>query len=232
MDDTIRSKHNQLTRDTIWSAYLDLLEQTPAEAIKVTDICRGAGISRGTFYRYYLDVADLTADVDGWYAALLTPYVERLFSTPERDRSVSLDILTQLMAQLAAHPKYCRVLLCTDRGTAARAGARPDPDALPAVAAHLSPAGRPRAGDLQHHRGAARRAGRAAAVDRGRLPRDAPGAAGLLPAAQADRAGQPLTPGRSFTQSHKCAHKRNDFSKTVPLVRIFHEIVNCIRCGK
>lgn len=124
MDDTIRSKHNQLTRDTIWSAYLDLLEQMPAETIKVTDICRGAGISRGTFYRYYLDVADLTADVDGWYAALLTPYVERLFSTPERDRSVSLDILTQLMAQLAAHPKYCRVLLCTDRGAAARAQAR------------------------------------------------------------------------------------------------------------
>ncbi len=124
MGETIRSKQNQLTRDEIYSSFLDLLEQKPAETIKVTDICKRAGISRGTFYRYYLDVADLSSDVDGWYARLLTPYIERLFSFAERDRTVSLSILTELMQQLAAHPKYCRVLLCTERGEAARAQAR------------------------------------------------------------------------------------------------------------
>lgn len=47
------------TKLRIRSAFYELLKEKAFEKITVTDICRRAEINRATFYKYYLDAADL-----------------------------------------------------------------------------------------------------------------------------------------------------------------------------
>lgn len=47
------------TRMVIENSFLELLQEKPAAKITVTEICGKAQINRATFYKHYLDVADL-----------------------------------------------------------------------------------------------------------------------------------------------------------------------------
>ena len=47
------------TRMRIVSATTGLLEHTPIEKLRVTDICKASGISRQTFYQYFVDKYDI-----------------------------------------------------------------------------------------------------------------------------------------------------------------------------
>lgn len=52
------------TRMVIEQAFLELLAQKPAGKITVTEICRKASLNRATFYKHYLDVADLLEKIE------------------------------------------------------------------------------------------------------------------------------------------------------------------------
>jgi AcrR family transcriptional regulator len=55
-----RNYRSVCTKKLIKQTFLELLkDQEKVEQIKVTDICRIAQITRGTFYRYYQSVSDL-----------------------------------------------------------------------------------------------------------------------------------------------------------------------------
>lgn len=47
------------TRMIVEESFLQLLKQKPAAKVTVTELCKKAQINRATFYKHYLDVADL-----------------------------------------------------------------------------------------------------------------------------------------------------------------------------
>lgn len=47
------------TRQAIRNSFLKLIVEKPIERISVTELCRDAGVNRGTFYAHYTDAYDL-----------------------------------------------------------------------------------------------------------------------------------------------------------------------------
>lgn len=52
------------TRMIIEQCFLELLQQKPAAKITVTELCEKAQINRATFYKHYLDIADLLEKIE------------------------------------------------------------------------------------------------------------------------------------------------------------------------
>lgn len=52
------------SKNAIREAFISLLWEKPVEHISVTEICKLAGINRGTFYAHYNDVYDLRAKLE------------------------------------------------------------------------------------------------------------------------------------------------------------------------
>ena len=55
---------SQRTKQAISECFLELLRDKPAARITVTELCAGASINRATFYKHYLDVADLQSSLE------------------------------------------------------------------------------------------------------------------------------------------------------------------------
>ena len=59
----MNTANNRRRRDSILriqNAFVDLLQSTPLQRIRVGDICKLANINRSTFYSNYLDIYDLS----------------------------------------------------------------------------------------------------------------------------------------------------------------------------
>ncbi len=119
MNETIREKQSKLTKNIIVNSFLDLVESKSSLNIKITDVCRSAEISRGTFYNHFIDIDDLIDYINSWYVEMLKPHLVYLFSIEKPDRQVSLSILSDFMKLLSNHPKYCNVILCSEHGKCA-----------------------------------------------------------------------------------------------------------------
>lgn len=52
------------TEQKIQTAFLQMLKSTRYDQIKVSQLAKAAGISRGTFYTYYDSIYDLLSDVE------------------------------------------------------------------------------------------------------------------------------------------------------------------------
>ena len=52
------------TRDKIVNAYAELLSEKDREYISINDICSKSHINRTTFYRHYLNLSDIEADIE------------------------------------------------------------------------------------------------------------------------------------------------------------------------
>lgn len=52
------------TRMVIEQSFIELLNEKPAGRITVTELCERAQINRATFYKHYLDVADLLEKIE------------------------------------------------------------------------------------------------------------------------------------------------------------------------
>lgn len=52
------------TEEMIRKEFLRLLQEKPLSKITVSEICKGAGINRATFYKHYLDVYDLLDHIE------------------------------------------------------------------------------------------------------------------------------------------------------------------------
>lgn len=88
---------SQRTRQLISGCFLELLKEKPAARITVTEICTMAAINRATFYKHYLDVADLHMSLEN---ELLTDFEAFLqncrFSADVRYQAVLVEMLTYL----------------------------------------------------------------------------------------------------------------------------------------
>ena len=54
-----QSKRVAITKNSIETAYLDILAENPVGKITVKEICSRSGVNRTTFYKYYKDAEDL-----------------------------------------------------------------------------------------------------------------------------------------------------------------------------
>ena len=52
------------TRMIIEKSFLELLKTKPMSKVTVTELCQAAQINRATFYKHYLDVADLLQKIE------------------------------------------------------------------------------------------------------------------------------------------------------------------------
>lgn len=59
MGKEVRNKQNQLARDCITSALIQLVRQKPLSAVSVKELTERAGVSRMTFYRNYTSIEDI-----------------------------------------------------------------------------------------------------------------------------------------------------------------------------
>lgn len=50
------ARKSERTRGSLQAAACRLLENVPPSELKVSDICRGAGVAHGTFYVYFRDI--------------------------------------------------------------------------------------------------------------------------------------------------------------------------------
>lgn len=59
MEEKIRSKQNQLAREYITSALIQLVREKPLSAVSIKELAERAGVSRMTFYRNYTSTEDI-----------------------------------------------------------------------------------------------------------------------------------------------------------------------------
>lgn len=64
MDYTKLDRRSKYSLHAIRTALFILLEQKDLKSITVAELCRTADVNRGTFYKYYEDVADLFAKIE------------------------------------------------------------------------------------------------------------------------------------------------------------------------
>lgn len=111
-------KRARATYDALLEAALDCFAQRGFDATQTADIARAAGVSVGTFYRYFTDkrqafVEMMQAHLDRAWSAVSTRMTPEAFSTttPAGRRAAIEHVLDVLFAHAATHPDLHRVFL-------------------------------------------------------------------------------------------------------------------------
>lgn len=88
---------SQRTKQLISASFLELLKEKTVSRITVTEICTLASINRATFYKHYLDVADLHASLEGEILSDFEAFLQNSrFSKDAKYQTVLLEMLTYL----------------------------------------------------------------------------------------------------------------------------------------
>lgn len=119
MNESLRDRQIRMTRELIGASLLELMREKPREKIRISDICRRAGVSRGTFYNHYADMDELMDSVISWYADFLSSHVGAFFESETLSRERQNEILRGLLDALIEQKDYCRLILCGSAGSEA-----------------------------------------------------------------------------------------------------------------
>lgn len=84
------------SEELIRSTFFSMLEEMPAYKITVSELCRKAGINRGTFYLHYQDCYDLIEVMSNEIADKFEPYIEAICRDRDNLHSSVLSILPLL----------------------------------------------------------------------------------------------------------------------------------------
>src|SRR4051794_41184615 len=101
---TLQARKQQLVRDAIWDAAIDLFSQKGFDETTVDDIAEAAGVSRRSFFRYFSSKSDLMGQDIVTYANALTQVIDgypKNYPLSEVFRQTVL----QVAQQSAAHPR-------------------------------------------------------------------------------------------------------------------------------
>lgn len=116
---SLQERKQQLVRDTIWDAAIDLFAQKGFDEITVDDIAQAAGTSRRSFFRYFESKSDLMAQAIVSYGTSLTDAIDgcpRSYSLSEVFRHTVL----QVAQQSAAQPRARKIMEIAAKYPAAR----------------------------------------------------------------------------------------------------------------
>lgn len=96
----------RLTKELLRKSLLHLMEEKPIGELSVSDLCRSAGINRGTFYKHYATPWDLLTQIqDELFQKILTS-VEKAVA----GNALEL-VLEEIFRAIAENSDLCRVLL-------------------------------------------------------------------------------------------------------------------------
>lgn len=76
--DSLQVKKQNLVRQEIWAAAVDLFQQHNFDEVTIDQIAESAGISRRTFFRYFSSKEDVMASVMKEYGAALVVAIEAM----------------------------------------------------------------------------------------------------------------------------------------------------------
>ncbi len=83
---TKNNKRRQATQEAMERVFIDLLQTREISQITVSDICKGAGYNRSTFYANYLDIYDLADKIrDKLEAEVYALYQDDLYANCGND---------------------------------------------------------------------------------------------------------------------------------------------------
>ena len=106
---TLQARKQELVRDVIWDAAIDLFTQDGFDDTTVDDIARAAGVSRRSFFRYFSSKSDLMAQGIVNYG---TDLIDAIGACPPDYSPLDVFRATVLqVAQLsAAHPRTRKIM--------------------------------------------------------------------------------------------------------------------------
>jgi AcrR family transcriptional regulator len=99
---TLQVRKQQLVRNAIWDAAIDLFAEKGFDEVTVDDIAQTAGVSRRSFFRYFSSKSDLMAHGIVSYGTLLTDAIEtcpRNYTDSEVFRATVLQVAQYSAAQ-------------------------------------------------------------------------------------------------------------------------------------
>lgn len=107
------NKQNDLrityTKTVIKKALFELMEAQPIGDITVTDICKGAGINRGTFYKYYTDPLDLLKQIENELFAEIQNVLKKSLVTGS-----NFEFLIKILEYTADNSALCSILFSSN----------------------------------------------------------------------------------------------------------------------
>ena len=117
---SLQARKQQLVRNAIWDAAIDLFAEKGFDETTVDDIVEAAGVSRRSFFRYFSSKSDLmTQRGTMGYEALVTAAIESCppsYSVPEVLRQTVL----QVARQLAGEPRTRQIMAIAAKYPSAR----------------------------------------------------------------------------------------------------------------
>lgn len=105
----MNTKNNQRFQETeerIIGVFIELLQKKTLEKITVSELCKGSGINRSSFYLHFTDVYNLMDRVE----ERLAIYFGRLFSEPEKEYDLG-ERFCRMFAFIREHQDFYRIYL-------------------------------------------------------------------------------------------------------------------------
>lgn len=107
----VKDKRFVFTETLLRNTYLDMLKELPPDKITVAEVCRRAGINRGTFYLHYKDCWELMEALGKELADRLGRSLEGIFDS---DASLRVKV-SELLSALYADGGTGYMLFANDR---------------------------------------------------------------------------------------------------------------------
>lgn len=95
MKSTKNDVRSRFTQTTIKKSLLKLLSDTPLKNITVSELCKEAGITRGTFYNHFYDVYDIYESIENEFFEIVAAKLDGK-KTYALDYDFFLEIMTLL----------------------------------------------------------------------------------------------------------------------------------------
>ena len=83
------------TRQAIRNSFLKLIAEKPIERISVTELCRDAGVNRGTFYAHYTDAYDLRNSLETELYEAVLSRMKKIGTSGRLTTAQMLDLLRE-----------------------------------------------------------------------------------------------------------------------------------------
>jgi AcrR family transcriptional regulator len=115
---SLNVRKQQMVRDAIWDAAIDLFAEKGFDETTVEDIARAAGTSRRSFFRYFASKGDLMAQPIMSYGEFLTETIRNCPSDLTPAEMVRHVVLT-VAHHSAAHPRARKIMEIAERYPAA-----------------------------------------------------------------------------------------------------------------
>jgi len=116
---TLQARKQQLVRDAIWDAAIDLFTQKGFDQTSVDEIAEAAGVSRRSFFRYFSSKSDLMTEGIGAYGLTLAAIIDACPPTATL-AEVFRQTVVKVAEHTAAQPRTRQVMRIAAQYPAAR----------------------------------------------------------------------------------------------------------------